>query len=169
MWEDIRRVPVEGSVFVSPANSVGFMDGGIDYVLSRRILPGVEPRLMQLISQSGVQHGNDKILPVGAAMWIDCPEQKAALIATPTMLIPSEVSNTQNAYWSALAAFHTMGKDAREGIERLIFTSHCCGSGRMDPRESARQLALAYHDWMNDARTNQMQTHNWGVVFDGAQ
>lgn len=34
-YDDIQTIPLSKTVIVSPANSLGFMDGGIDKVLSR--------------------------------------------------------------------------------------------------------------------------------------
>lgn len=51
---DIRDVALcSGMALVSPANSLGFMDGGIDYVLSRQILPGIERKVKHAISRVG--------------------------------------------------------------------------------------------------------------------
>jgi len=40
-------------VYVSPANSLGFMDGGIDKVLSQVMFSGVETQLKELINKYG--------------------------------------------------------------------------------------------------------------------
>lgn len=50
---DIRRVDCSGTVFVSPANSLGFMDGGIDRVLSREMFVGAESAIRAKITELG--------------------------------------------------------------------------------------------------------------------
>jgi O-acetyl-ADP-ribose deacetylase (regulator of RNase III) len=37
--------PNKRTYYISPANSLCFMDGGIDYALSRIIFPGIEKQL----------------------------------------------------------------------------------------------------------------------------
>ena len=40
--------------YVSPANSLCFMDGGIDYALSRIIFPNIEIEVKNIVKQLGV-------------------------------------------------------------------------------------------------------------------
>ena len=57
-WTDVRDVPAgPGTAFVSPANSLGFMDGGIDFVLSRFMFPGVEASVKAAFAREGAQIG----------------------------------------------------------------------------------------------------------------
>ena len=44
--------------YVSPANSLCFMDGGIDYALTRIVFPNIEPRVKKI----GVSKFSRKIL-----------------------------------------------------------------------------------------------------------
>lgn len=58
------------------------------------------------------------------------------------MFLPHDVSTTQNAFHSFLAALLVWQK---VGIYRtLVATSHCCGYGKMTAAESARQMRRAY-------------------------
>ena len=90
--EDLDFIEVhEGSIFdldvdavVSPANSFGFMDGGIDRLYTANYGPEVQAKLQALISRK--HHGE---LLVGAADIVPIPESHAKyLIAAPTMRIP---------------------------------------------------------------------------------
>ena len=51
--KDGKDVPRVGAAFVSPANALGFMDGGVDWVLSRLMFPGVEGPLRARIRELG--------------------------------------------------------------------------------------------------------------------
>src|SRR5579862_3221422 len=55
---------VEADAYVSPANSYGIMDGGIDAVLSDRF-PQAEARVQAAIAQVG------RLLPVGQALVVE--------------------------------------------------------------------------------------------------
>jgi O-acetyl-ADP-ribose deacetylase (regulator of RNase III) len=137
------------TLYVSPANSFGVMDGGIDMVLSRTLMPGVEQKARQRIKElSGLGR---PYLRVGSVLHIPHDSSKSLLVC-PTMFLPYDVSETQNAYYSAYAAFMMWSRLCREHNTqyRLLITSHCCGVGRMDPIESAQQMKKAYDDFMNN-------------------
>jgi len=68
----------------------------------------------------------------------------AKLIAAPTMFLPHDVSGTRNAYHAFMAALCLA---SRLKVETLVCPALCCGYGRMDPAESARQVRQAYHDF----------------------
>ena len=157
--EDIREITSDlPIIYVSPANSYGVMDGGIDLILSRDVFPGIEPVVKKRITQ--LDRG---YLPIGEAIYIPyLPKENRglsrpagfhfdtnkSLIVAPTMFIPTDVSDTRNAYLSACAAF-SLWKDIMKQEQKeycLVMTSHCCGVGRMDPSESARQMIEAYEE-----------------------
>jgi hypothetical protein len=63
------------------------------------------------------------------------------------MFLPHDVSTTQNAYYSFLAALLQMDKSPlRHGT--LVVTGHCCGYGKMSPDESAKQMRRAYDEFV---------------------
>lgn len=147
---NIKSVPVENAVFVSPANSLGYMDGGIDYVLSREMFPGLQTRVQSLIRSEGVRNPFGRYyIPVGSAISLRIGGTPAHLIVAPTMFQPRDVSRTRNAYWSFLAALTLFHKSYGWGWGELtlVATSHCCGYGCMDSVESARQMHAAYMDF----------------------
>ena len=75
--QDVKR---KGAAFVSPANSLGFMDGGVDYTLSREMFPGCEKEVKKKIWELAAQdpEGGHKTLlgrpylRVGSALWVPC-------------------------------------------------------------------------------------------------
>jgi O-acetyl-ADP-ribose deacetylase (regulator of RNase III) len=51
---NVGDLTIYNSAFVSPANSIGFMDGGIDYVYSRDMFVGVEKAVKGKIREIGL-------------------------------------------------------------------------------------------------------------------
>ncbi len=145
---DIQTVPRENTTFVSPANCLGFMDGGIDLVYSRKMFPGCEERIRQTIGEIGFHTLLGRpYLPIGSSFGIPVGET-TNLICAPTMFLPHDVSETRNAYHSCLAALLCWKKMG--GFTTLVFTSHCCGYGKMNEEESARQMREAYDDFLKN-------------------
>ena len=144
---DIQTIPRENATFVSPANCLGFMDGGIDLVYSRKMFPGCEQTVRQTIRDIGFHTLLGRpYLPIGSAFGIPVGET-TNLICAPTMFLPHDVSHTRNAYHSCLAALLCWKK--MKSDTTLVFTSHCCGYGKMDEEESARQMRDAYDDFLS--------------------
>jgi O-acetyl-ADP-ribose deacetylase (regulator of RNase III) len=44
-------IPTKKTYYVSPANSLCFMDGGFDYALSRIIFPNIEAEVKQIVKK----------------------------------------------------------------------------------------------------------------------
>lgn len=146
---DVENIPRENTVFMSPANSIGFMDGGIDYVYSRNMFPNIENAVKQKIKDIGmVTNLGRPYLRVGSALLI--PYEKSALICAPTMFLPHDVSTTRNAYHSFLVTLILFHKHK---YETLVVTSLCCGYGKMDEEESVHQMFQAYNDFLNNKYT----------------
>lgn len=160
---DITAVPQEHAAFVSPANSLGFMDGGIDRPL-RDMFPGCESRLKAAIRQLGHTTALGRhYLRVGSAYW-QLVGPSTVLISAPTMFLPHDVSTTQNAYW----AFHAVLAASLElppTIQRLVVPTLCCGWGRMSAEESARQMRHAYDDFLRGVRPPREAASVAGMVL----
>lgn len=143
---NIKSLPTENATFVSPANSLGFMDGGIDWVLSREMFPELQTTVQRRIRDAGIKTGLGRLyLPIASAVGVPTGKPTANLIVAPTMFLPHDVSETQNAYWSFLAALALHSKQFPSSL--LVVTSHCCGYGAMSPAESAKQMRAAYDDF----------------------
>jgi len=139
---------VEADAYVSPANSYGIMDGGIDAVLSGRF-PRVERRVQAAIAQVG------RLLPVGRALVVETGDDSVPyLVCAPTMELPSRVAHTSNAYQAMLAALTAVEQFNAENdnaISSIAIPGLCTGVGAMEPEIAALQMARAYSEW----RTNQ--------------
>lgn len=143
---DVQTVPKEDTVFMSPANSLGFMDGGIDYVYSRNMFPNIEKKVKEEIKGLGlVTNLGRPYLRIGSAILV--PYESSALICAPTMFLPHNVSNTRNAYHSFLA---TLILFSRFNYKKLVVTSLCCGYGKMNEQVSVEQMYEAYNDFLKN-------------------
>jgi len=107
-FEGIRHVDIQAGdilesaadAIVSPANSFGYMDGGIDLVYRNFFGAGFETRL-----QEQIQARHDGELPVGQAIILATGHEALPfLIAAPTRSVPTNVSETINAYLAFRAA-----------------------------------------------------------------
>jgi len=146
--------------YVSPANSFGYMDGGIDLPLSREIFPGVEPYLVKFIQEHGIITSNRnhrKYNPIGSSIIVegDMVEQnwgRKALVSSPTMIVPSVIKNTRNAYYATMATLYNIlinrGLKPQELNEiEILFTDMGGGCGRMPPKQSSQQILDAIRDF----------------------
>jgi O-acetyl-ADP-ribose deacetylase (regulator of RNase III) len=136
---------LEGSAdaIVSPANSFGYMDGGIDLIYLHRFGWELQTRLQ---THLGDEHDGE--LPVGQATIIETFDATIPfLVSAPTMRIPANVSNTVNAYLAFRAAIRAVKLHNREApmkIRSVLCPGLCTAIGRMSPDLCARQMAAAY-------------------------
>ena len=85
---------------VSPANSFGFMDGGIDHLYSDCFGWDVQRRLQDIIRAR--HHGQ---LQVGVADIVETRHPRIPfVIAAPTMRVPMILADSVNPYLAARAA-----------------------------------------------------------------
>jgi O-acetyl-ADP-ribose deacetylase (regulator of RNase III) len=154
-WEqafgDIPEVLVShGDIFVqkadaivSPANSFGFMDGGIDLLYSRYFGRELEARLRSLLSE---QHYGE--LPVGQAVVLATGHDNIPfLVSAPTMRLPMRIGGTANVYLAfraALIAVTAHNSEAKRPIRSLLVPGMGTGVGDVAPVQAARQMRLAY-------------------------
>ena len=146
-----------GSIFdlscdavVSPANSFGFMDGGIDMLYSQFFGWHVQERLQERIVDR--HHGE---LLVGAAEIIETDNPDLPfLIAAPTMRVPTILRDSVNPYLAARAALllvkHGLfaggtyeGERVSDYVETVAFPGLGTGVGRVDPNTCAHQVRAA--------------------------
>jgi len=128
---------------VSPANSFGYMDGGIDLVYLHRFGWELQTRL-----QAHLRDEHDGELPVGQATIVETFDSTIPyLVSAPTMRVPMNVSNTVNAYLAFRAAIRAIklhNQEAPQAIRSVLCPGLCTAIGRMPPDLSARQMAAAY-------------------------
>ncbi len=109
---------------VSPANSFGFMDGGIDLVYSEHSGWGLETRLRDVLRDQF-----DGELPVGQAVVVPTGTTSIPwLISAPTMRVPMDVSRTVHAFLAfraVLRAVRLHNTSQQSPIETIL----CPGLG----------------------------------------
>jgi O-acetyl-ADP-ribose deacetylase (regulator of RNase III) len=138
---DIFAEPADA--IVSPANSFGFMDGGIDLAYSLRFGWDLQTRL-----QASLHAQHDGELPVGQAVIIETGDAAfPLLVSAPTMRVPMDVSDTVNAFLAFRAVIRSV-REYNRAASRPIASVLCPGLGtavgRMHPQACARQMYYAY-------------------------
>lgn len=138
---------------VSPANSFGFMDGGIDLLYSRHFGSQVQERLQESIKEH--HHGE---LLVGAAEIVETGvEEIPFVIAAPTMRVPMILDRSVSPYLAARATliliahgeFHAgsrKGTPVRDSVTTVAFPGLGTGVGQLPPDVCARQVRAAILD-----------------------
>jgi O-acetyl-ADP-ribose deacetylase (regulator of RNase III) len=110
---------------VSPANSFGMMDGGLDLAIRDQLGFSVERKLQEVIVEK--HHGE---LPVGCAVIVATNDRRwRYLITAPTMRVPEPISFTINAYLAFRALLVAVEKFNGDLGKREIDTLVCCGLG----------------------------------------
>lgn len=163
---DITKL--ECDAVVSPANSFGFMDGGLDYALSDRFGWDLEKKLQKIIKE--LPEGE---LLVGQAMILETGDNKIPfLISAPTMRIPTNfnIATSINAYLAMKAVLINAKKDDR--INSVAIPGLCTGVGRMDPIIAARQMFQAYKEIilgekMDFSTFGEAQKYHWNINPQG--
>ena len=135
---NIRDLPITpNTMYVSPANSLGFMDGGIDAAYSA-MFPGIQKAVQDKIKTLGKKTALGRhYLSVGSAVVVPL-DFACTLVSAPTMFLPHDVSGTRNAYHAMMAALMAFRKTKTQKL--MVSTGLCCGYGRMDPIVSATQI-----------------------------
>jgi O-acetyl-ADP-ribose deacetylase (regulator of RNase III) len=133
--DDYFARPAEA--MVSPANSFGIMDGGLDLAIRDALGFAIQGRVQRVILER--HHGE---LPVGCAEIVETGDARwRYLVVAPTMRIPESVAQTMNAYLAFRAALLA---STRAQIGSLVCCGLATGIGRMEPRRCAVQMRLAY-------------------------
>lgn len=159
-FEDYEAVDaIEGDFFsepadamVSPANSFGIMDGGLDLAIRDALGFEVEKRAQRCILER--HHGE---LPVGQAEIVATDHARwPFLVIAPTMRVPESVARTINAYLAFRAVLLAVRRFNEASPERRIDSLVCpglgTGIGGMAPERCALQMRMAYRQVTGPAR-----------------
>ncbi|MDF1667070.1 MAG: macro domain-containing protein [Planctomycetota bacterium] len=130
---------------VSPANSFGFMNGGIDLAYSHFFGWELQERLQLTLNKSLLGE-----CPVGLAVLVETGHPRIPnLICAPTMRIPMNVANTVNAYLSfraALLSVHRANKKRSTPIRRILCPGLATATGCMPVDRCSFQMEAAYRE-----------------------
>jgi O-acetyl-ADP-ribose deacetylase (regulator of RNase III) len=160
--QDITKI--ECDAIVSPANSFGFMDGGLDYALSERFGWDLEKRLQKIIKELPLGE-----LLVGEALILETKDEIVPyIISAPTMRIPTNfnIDTSVNAYL-AMKAILSKAK-SEEKINSVAIPGLCTGVGSMDPTIAAKQMFQAYKEMilgekMDFESFGEAQKYHWNL------
>jgi len=135
---------------VSPANSFGIMDGGLDLAIRAQLGAEIQRRVQSVIIDR--YHGE---MPVGAAEIVETEDTRwPFLVVAPTMRVPEPVSNSLNAYLAFRAALVAVRRfnDVQVRIRSLVVPGLATGIGAMDARRCAAQMRVALDQVFGPAR-----------------
>lgn len=128
---------------VSPANSFGMMDGGVDAAITKFFGVSLMERVQQKIVDDYLGEQS-----VGTSFIIDTGNPQYPFLAhTPTMRVPMQIVGTDIPYiamWAMLLAVEQHNRHHDRQIKTIACPGLGTGIGRILSDESARQMALAY-------------------------
>jgi O-acetyl-ADP-ribose deacetylase (regulator of RNase III) len=154
--EDTNITIYHGSIFekdsdaiVSPANSFGFMDGGLDLQISKFFGWHVQERLQEIIKKK--HHGE---LLVGYAEIIETDHKNIPyIISAPTMRVPMILKESVNVYLATKAVLVLLkygifsnGSLIREKVNKIAIPGMGTGVGRLPYEICALQMKKAVDD-----------------------
>jgi len=140
-------------VIVSPANSFGFMNGGIDFAISKNLGWHIEKKLQKIIREKYFGE-----LLVGQAIILNTENKDFPyLISAPTMRTPMTIHRTFNIYLAMKAILCLLkyghfedGSEIKSKIKSIAIPGLGTGVGQVPPIISARQMRIAWEDVMNE-------------------
>ena len=138
---------VETDALVSPANSFGFMDGGIDMAYS--LFYGWD---VQHVLQEIIRENHEGELFVGQAAIVALPDVGTAtnLISAPTMRVPTVLpKDTINPYLATRAALRLA---VQSKMDSIAFPGMGTGCGRVSAKVAERQMLQAIIDVRSNVR-----------------
>ncbi|MEV6039826.1 macro domain-containing protein [Nonomuraea sp. NPDC052116] len=130
--------------WVSPTNSRGRMDGGVDAVIKRHLGAGIQLRV-----QRAIRDRFDGSLPVGSAVCVPSGATNPKfLISTPTMVQSAQdVSETLNVAMACAAAFqaiHMQNEKEPGSITSVALVGMGAATGQVPPKVCANLMWTGY-------------------------
>src|SRR5262245_6264683 len=147
---DFFSVPADA--MVSPANSFGIMDGGLDLAIRDTLGFAVQSRVQAALVD--IFHGE---LPVGSATIVATDHSMWPwLVVAPTMRVPEPISGTINPYLAFRAALLAVLKHNADGasapIRSVVVPGMGTGVGGVAPVRCAAQMKMAFYQASSPAR-----------------
>jgi O-acetyl-ADP-ribose deacetylase (regulator of RNase III) len=149
---------VSHDCIVSPTNSFGQMDRGIDRTLSNLLMQNYDFDYIGHRVREVIQSRYSGEQPVGTCILLQTGSTKYPYLAhAPTMTIPTNVVGTLNAYYAFKSilesivqlnrdnkyySLHTLGD--KNDIKSILTTTFCTGCGEMSVRNSLIQMKKAF-------------------------
>jgi O-acetyl-ADP-ribose deacetylase (regulator of RNase III) len=136
---------------VSPANSFGYMNGGIDFAISKHLGWHLEKDLQRLIREKYYGEllvGQADIIATGSPQF-------PYLIAAPTMRTPMTITRGPNMYQAMKAILLLLrygrlgtGEPVAAKVQSVAIPGLGTGVGQVRPLDCARQMRIAWEDVM---------------------
>lgn len=137
---------------VSPANSFGLHDGGMEQAVTDFFGEALAERVQERILDEFLGEQ-----PVGTSLIVETGHPQHPYIAhTPIMRYPMLIAETDNAYmamWAALLAVRHHNRASPRRIRLLACPGLGTGTGWMRAGEAARQMASAYRNFLSPPDT----------------
>lgn len=136
----------EYDVLISPANSYGEIQDGIDMLYYKSF----GRNDLQKHIYTNIRQYHDGELLLGDCMVVDLQKINhlngdKLLLLCPTMTIPIDVSKTRNAFYFTRALIKGLrGIKKHKKIHKVMCPLPCIGVGNMDPKIMALQLQAAF-------------------------
>lgn len=135
LFEELKDV----DCLVSPANSFGLMDGGMDAAITRYFGDQLQKRVQAHIIK---EYGGEQ--PVGTSFIIETNNERIKYIAhSPTMRCPSIIRNTDNIYRATKATLLAL-KKYEDSIQKIAIPAFGAGVGMVPADNVSKQMALAF-------------------------
>jgi len=124
---------------VSPANSYGFMCGGLDGSLTHRFGMKISERI-----KAELRENYKRELLIGESFTVPTDDNKCPnIICAPTMIVPMDISNTINVFLSTRASL----QEAKEQkFDSVAISAMGLGVGKVEPEICAKQMFEAYKE-----------------------
>jgi len=134
---------------VSPANSFGNMDGGIDRTLSYMLNTIDNPDYIGMKVRKVIRERYYGEQPVGTCIIVPTVSNKWRYLAhAPTMRVPRDCNGTLNPYYAfkaVLGEVLNFNKDNPQNpIRSILTTTFCTGCGRVPVSHALKQMKKAY-------------------------
>ena len=153
--------------YVSPANSYGTLDGGIDYFYGQ-MFPKLQRKLQKIIQKINHRNVSDlPYLPIGSAVIVPTTEDdpKKFLISAPTMWLPQRVKKTKNAYYAFYAVLAALESFGIQNHDEIIVPGLCTGCGGFTSKHSVKQIINAFNDFYHNKSIPNIITVNGGLFL----
>lgn len=146
---------------VSPGNSFGIMDGGLDELIIKKFGKDV-----MFCIQSHIMNQYNSFQPVGTSFVYSFEKngKELGIIHSPTMVHPDDVSTTSNAYLSFNSILTIVSHLNEWSTNNIYVTGLCTGVGRMSERECAKQMYTAYKHYVE--KPVYVGDIDWGYAFN---
>ena len=139
---DIRHGDIfqcSAEAIVSPANSFGFMDGGIDAAYLDKFGHDLQWRLQEKI----IDQGGELLVGRAIPIRINQPGGPQWMISAPTMRTPRVIVDADAVRLSTRAALQCA---INIGVESVLFTGTGAGSGRVPAQIVAAEMRKGWSD-----------------------